>query len=204
MYQSDTCFLLQAPSTTSAYARTVRLSYHGECHYNSVRAADGSIPAASKTFPSSAFPSSNVSDIELVERAVKWAPSHRIRLALRLANNRPEDAIELLLTCSEQIDELELIENLEEEERKQELENQGKQKQENRDSGTSSEDKSSVTQSRFSKVKMKKVPALPTMVLSKKDKRKQKKPCVTSEDVNSSSKGGSGIADSGVAKVIVL
>jgi hypothetical protein len=83
--------------------RTIHISYHGECHYNSIHSttSDGTQIGHYSNFNST---SSNYNDTKKssafisVSKAVPWLPDEDIQQALRLTQNEVDEAIELLLS----------------------------------------------------------------------------------------------------------
>lgn len=102
----------EAPS-----ARDIHLSYHGGCHYNSVRRLDddryGS-PAQHQISPisASALASASRAADEGVERvclAVPWAKLEDVRTAMRMAEGEADVAIEILVSNPKWLSELQGI-----------------------------------------------------------------------------------------------
>lgn len=99
VHQADAPNYMLSGSEPGAVPRVIHLSFHGECHYNSV------MPIANKlstTQEPSGAPSSSLSvpqyAMDVVARAVPWVDDQAIEQALRSTGNYVDNAIELL--CS--------------------------------------------------------------------------------------------------------
>lgn len=102
VHQADSpILLLEGPASIRGPRRTLRLSYHGQCHYNTL-VLDESIKQPVGVDRGEA--------LRATMEAVCWATEQRASLALRTARGDVDEAIELLMTGSEQLDELEAVE----------------------------------------------------------------------------------------------
>jgi hypothetical protein len=92
-------FILSCENPT----RDIHVSYHGECHYNSVHstAKDGSFTAISDSVkrPIGSERIADSSVVQRVTRALPWiSSSQQIELALKISDNNFDAALELLMT----------------------------------------------------------------------------------------------------------
>ena len=92
-------FILSCENPT----RDIHVSYHGECHYNSVHSTtkDGSFNASSDSIkrPPDSNRKVDSSLVQRVTRALPWiSSSQQIELALKISGNDFDAALELLMT----------------------------------------------------------------------------------------------------------
>ena len=92
-------FILSCENPT----RDIHVSYHGECHYNSLHSTtkDGSFSSSSDIIkrPSDSKQKVDSSLVQRVTRALPWiSSSQQIELALKISGNDFDAALELLMT----------------------------------------------------------------------------------------------------------
>lgn len=82
--------------------QNINISYHGECHYNSVRLRNG----ADKALPIAVHSSTEEKcDIKAqISKSLQWATDKDIDMALDLMHNNMDDAIDFLCTNMNSLD----------------------------------------------------------------------------------------------------
>ncbi len=104
-----------AANSLMAQRKSIHISFHGECHYNSIRLVTDDVydlasvpiyldaPANASTTTATATQSSSSSTnppqnlIDTVAQSVPWVSMADIRIALEMAENDVEDTIEVLM-----------------------------------------------------------------------------------------------------------
>ena len=96
IYQLDApCYSLKGSDTGKL--QNISLSYHGECHYNSVRTVDVGETASLRIENTTTKVSTTLTPSEqTVANALNWAKVDDIKLALELMNDDTDEAIDFL------------------------------------------------------------------------------------------------------------